>query len=162
DSRLQVYHWMRLRLQDDAKPIEQEPPTHPEPDATLLVCEGGNVDALHSETPFTLNRKRQVKKSEMPLDRLLRLDRPPADARLTVLRRVPAPEVWVEAVEVRSAAEVWVPAWLFQPRTVDASKPILLALEPNGRGAHWHEGELYQELARKGYSVCVADLRGIG
>lgn len=162
DSRLQVYNWLRLHLQGEAKPIAEEPPTAPEPDATLWVCEGGNVAALHSETPFRLNLARQVQKSEMPLDRLLRLDRPPADARLSVLRRVPSRDVWIEAVEVRSATDVWVPAWLFQPRTADASKPIVLALEPDGRGARWHEGELYQELARKGYGVCVPDLRGIG
>ena len=57
---------------------------------------------------------------------------------------------------------MWVPAWLFQPRTADASKPVVLALEPYGRGARWHEGELYQNLALKGYTVCVPDLRGIG
>src|SRR5262249_23000627 len=116
DSRLQVYNWFRLHLQGEAKPIEEEPPVAPEPDATLYGCEGGNVDSLKSATPFLLNRAREVKRSEMPLDRLLRLDRPPASTRLSVLRRVPSKGVWVEAVEVHSSPRVWIPAWLFRPR----------------------------------------------
>ena len=38
DSRLQVYNWMRLHLQGEAKRIEEEPPVAPEPDATLWVA----------------------------------------------------------------------------------------------------------------------------
>src|SRR5207253_1866597 len=112
DSRLQVYNFMRLHLQGESKRIEEEPTTAPEPDATLYVCQGGNVDSLKSATPFRLNRARETKKSEMPLDRLLRLDRPAAAARLNVLRRVPSKGVWIEAVEVQTAPRVWVPAWV--------------------------------------------------
>jgi hypothetical protein len=161
DSRLQVYNFMREHLQGQSKRIEEEPPVAPEPDATLY-CAGGNVDSLKSATPFSLNRARETNKSEMPLDRLLRLDRPPAGVRLSVLRRVPSKGVWVEAVEVQSSPRVWIPAWLFRPRQADAGKPAVLALDPVGRAARWHEGELYQNMALKGYTVCVPDLRGIG
>jgi dienelactone hydrolase len=162
DSRLEVYNFMRLHLQDKAKAIDEEPPTSPEPDATLFVCAGGNVDSLKSDTPFQMTRARKTKKSEMPLERLLRIDRPAAGVRLTVLRRVPSKDIWVEAVEVQSAPRVWVPAWVFRPRRNDASKPVVLALDAYGRLRGWHEGELYQNLAVKGYTVCVPDLRGMG
>jgi dienelactone hydrolase len=160
DTRLQVYNFMRLHLQGETKPIEEEPPTAPEKDETLY-CAGGNVDSLKSDTPFRMTRAREIQKSEVPLERLLHLDRP-AGAALRVLRRVPAKGVWIEAVEVQSAPRVWVPAWLFRPRNADSAKPVLLAVDSYGRGARWREGELYQNLALKGYSVCVPDLRGIG
>jgi hypothetical protein len=54
---------------------------------------------------------------------------------------------------------VWVPAWIFKGRT--QSNDLLILLEPNGRNALWHEGELYQNLAKK-FVVCVPDLRGLG
>jgi dienelactone hydrolase len=161
DSRLQVYNWMRRHLQGETKPIEEEPPTKPEPDATLY-CAGGNVDSLKSETPFHMNRARATKKSEMALEKLLQFDRPPAAPHLSVLRRVPSKGVWIEAVEVQSAPQVWIPAWIFRPRSSDASKPVVLAVDQFGRAARWHEGELYQNLALKGYTVCVPDLRAIG
>jgi dienelactone hydrolase len=161
DSRLQVYNWMRLHLQGETKPIAEEPATSPEPDATLYVCQGGNVDSLKSDTPFRMTKARAVKKSPVPLEKLLRIERPAAGTKLTVLRRVPSKGVWIEAVEVQSAPKVWVPAWVFRPRS-EASKPTLLAVDSSGRAARWHEGELYQNLALKGYTVCVPDLRGIG
>jgi hypothetical protein len=67
----------------------------------------------------------------------------------------------VEAIEVPTAPGVWVPAWLFQPGKPEPSKPILIVLESGGR-AHWHEGELYDQLASAGFTVCAPDLRGTG
>ncbi len=162
DSRLQVYNWMRLHLQGEAKRIEEEPPVKIEPDKTLWVCEGGNVDSLKSATPFSMNRARAPKKSPMPLDRLLQLDRPATSPRLEVLRRVLSRGGYIEAVEVQPAPQVWIPAWMFRPRANDPAKPVVLAVDANGRGSRWHEGELYQNLALKGYTVVVPDLRGIG
>jgi dienelactone hydrolase len=163
DSRLQVYNWFRRHLKGETTPIEEEPPVAPEPDATLWVSESGNLlHSLHSETPFGINRSRRLEKSEMPLDRLLRIDRPPENASLKVLRRVPYKDIWIEAVEVASAPRVWVPAWLFRARTGEGGKPVLVALDPYGRNRAWHEGEMYPTLALKGYTVCVPDLRGIG
>jgi hypothetical protein len=68
----------------------------------------------------------------------------------------------IEAIEVPSASRVWLPAWLFLPKAADRSKPVFLVLEPTGRNVRWHEGELYQSLAAKGYPVCSADVRGSG
>jgi dienelactone hydrolase len=162
DSRLAVYNFLRRYLQGNAKPLDEEPKVEPEADATLWVSEGGNVKSLGGATPFRANRARPAAKSPMPLDRLLRLERPPADARLTVQRRVPSRGIWIEAVEVPSAAEVWLPAWLYRPRTDDGGKPLVIALDPAGHNTRWHEGEMYQNLALKGYTVLVTDVRGTG
>jgi dienelactone hydrolase len=162
DSRLQVYSWFARYLKGETAPVKEEPAVAPEPDATLWVSQGGNaVQAFHGETPFSLNRARKIERTARPLDRLLRLDQP-ADARVSLKRRVPSTGLWLEAIEVPSANRVWLPAWLYLPRTPDAAKPLVIALEPFGRNVRWHEGELYQNLALKGYAVCVPDLRGIG
>jgi hypothetical protein len=64
-------------------------------------------------------------------------------------------------VEFPAAPKVWVPAWLYQPKASDASKPLVVLLEPGGRNA-WHEGEMYNQIATQGCVVCTPDLRGIG
>jgi dienelactone hydrolase len=163
DSRLRVYNWFARHLQGRPQPIAEEPPTNPESDETLWVAPGGDaVRAFGSETVFTLNRKHPVKPGNVPLDRLLRVDRPPAGLRAAVLARVPSFSVDIEALEVPSAPQVWLPAWLFLPRARDASRPALLLLDANGRNGDWREGALYQNLAAQGSPVCAADLRMIG
>jgi hypothetical protein len=67
----------------------------------------------------------------------------------------------VEAVEFPAAPKVWVPAWLYQAKTIDHSKPLVIVLEPGGRNA-WHESGLYNRMAAEGCIVCAPDLRGIG
>jgi hypothetical protein len=79
-----------------------------------------------------------------------------------VLSRVPSRGVDIEAIEAPSAPGVWVPAWLFLPRSRDVSKPALLLLDAGGRNRDWREGALYQNLAAQGYPVCAADIRMIG
>ncbi len=163
DSRLQVYSWFARWLKGETEPVTEEPPVHPEPEATLQVAESGNVvRTFGSATPFTLNQARNIKREPMPLDRLLRVDRSAVTPRITVLRRVPSRGVSIEAVEIPSAPKVWLPAWLFLPKQSDPSKPLLLALEPDGRNVRWQEGEMYQQLAQQGFAVCVPDVRGIG
>ena len=164
DSRLQVYNWFERHLKVSAKTIREEPPVNPESDETLWVSKRGNVVAgLGSQTPFTLTKTRGVSSaSNVPLETLIGATRPPVGLRATVLRRIPSRDIEIEALEIRSDANVFVPAWLFLPLTSPPGKPVLLMLDPGGRNLHWHEGELYQELARKGYSVCAADVRGIG
>ena len=156
DSRLQVYNFFRRHLQENPKPVEEEPPVQPEADATLWVAEGGNVKSLGGPTPFRSNKARQSAKSAEPLEKLLRLERPPADARLTVLQRVPSRGIWIEAVEVASAPQVWLPGWIYRPRNEGRSKPLVIAVDPAGHNTRWHEGELYQNLALKGYTVLAA------
>jgi dienelactone hydrolase len=163
DSRLEIYNWFGKYLKDDSRPVSEEPPVKPETDAALWVAESGNVvKTFGGKTPFQLNKERTPRKLAAPLDSLLGITRPASGLKPTVLRRVPSRAVDVEAWEVNSDSKVWVPAWIFLPHKNDASKPVLLLLEPNGRNGRWHEGELYQDLASQGYPVCVPDLRGIG
>lgn len=162
DTRLQVYNWFERWLKDREQPIEQEPPVAPEEDRTLWVAESGNVvRTFGSLTPFAMNKARTVEKKPADLRTLIGATEP-AGAPIATLRRVPSREVDVEAVEVQSAARVWVPGWLFLPRGRKSDKPVVLALDPGGRNRQWSEGELYQSLAVRGYPVCVADIRGIG
>jgi dienelactone hydrolase len=161
DSRLKVYNWFARWLKHDATPVEQEPDVQPEPDEQLWVSPGGNVvRAFHGETPFTLTRARRPIARPMPLDQLAQAERPPAGLQPAVLRRIPSRGIHIEAIEVPSAPHVWLPAWLYLPEARSAA--LLLALDEAGRNVHWHEGELYQTMAQRGYAVCAADVRGIG
>ena len=162
DTRIKVYNWFERWLKGSEQPIEQEPPVGPEEDRTLWVAESGSVvRTFGSVTPYAMNRARIVDKTPADLRTLIGAAEA-SGAPLTTLRRVPSREVDVEAVEVQSAAHVWVPGWLFLPRGRRNDKPIVLALDPGGRNREWSEGHLYQSLAVRGFPVCVADLRGIG
>jgi dienelactone hydrolase len=161
DMRVQIYNWFNRWLKGETKPIEEEPPATMEPESAIFVTATGSVvQSLHSETPFSLNRKRVVVKTPAPLDRLLNLDRPPK-APATTLSHASYRNARIEAVEFASAPGVWVPAWLFLPKQGGASKPIVVLLEPAGRTS-WHENELYDRMASDGCVVCAPDLRGIG
>jgi hypothetical protein len=76
---------------------------------------------------------------------------------------VPSVGCQIEALEIPSAAQVWLPAWLIGPTRVPA-KSVLLVLEPAGRNYdhRWQEDSLYQTLATNGHIVCIPDLRGVG
>ena len=164
DTRLQVYNWFNRHLKGETHLVTEEPPTEVERDETLWVAESGNVvRSFGSETPFTLNRARTYTPAPMPLDRLLRVDRPAAGIAPAVLRRVPSRGVRIEAIEVPSSGPVYLPAWMFLAvAAADRAKPVLLLLDPAGRNVRWHEGELHQNLARRGYPVCAADVRLTG
>ena len=163
DTRVKVYRWFGRWLKGETQPVAEEPETAPEPDQALWVAETGSVvRSFGSKTPFAINRARAVKRAPAPLGELLNVDRPAAGTRATVLGRAPSRGVEVEAVEIPSAAKVWIPAWLFRPTGGRQSGKVLIALEPGGRGARWQEGELYQSLAAQGHTVAVPDLRGAG
>jgi cephalosporin-C deacetylase-like acetyl esterase len=165
DLRLQIYNWFTRWLKDETSRIEVEPSTAPEREQTLWVCDSGNLmRSFHGETPMTQNRKRTVTRVKQPaaLDHLLGIRRPAPGTQFTILRRVPSLEGEIESVEVLSEAKVWVPAWLFLPKTPDRSKQAFLVVDPGGHNARWHEGMVYQTLAAKGHPVCSTDVRGVG
>jgi hypothetical protein len=169
DSRMQVYRWFGRWLRGEREPVKEEPTTQPEPDATLWVAGSGNVvRSFGGQTPFTRNRARQVTRKRGSLTELLGVEpvgralaraglQPRSLGRVRLLDGVE-----VEAVEIQSAPEVWVPAWVFRPRQAVPGKLPLVAVEPGGRNARWREGQLYQELATTGRTVWVPDLRGVG
>jgi dienelactone hydrolase len=163
DSRLDVYNWFRRWLQERPEPLREEPASALEPDATLWVSpQGSVVQGFKSETPRSLLLAHLPAHTPAPLASLLRVDRPPAGLTAKVLRRVPSAGLEIEAIEVQSAPEVWAPAWLFLPAKPAPGRPLLLVAEAGGRNLRWHEDDLYQNLARSGTVVCVADVRGIG
>ena len=162
DSRVQIYNFFLRWLRTDAKPVTEEPPTQPETEDTLLCTElGSTVKSLSSLTPHQMNRQRLGRTTPMPLERLLRLDRPPS-ATYQTLRRTVSRGVEIEALEIPSAPQVFLPAWLFMPRPARAARPLLIVLDSSGRNTDWHEDELYQNLALQGFAICVPDLRGLG
>jgi len=162
DSRLQIYNFFLRWLKTDAKPIAEEPATQPETEETLLCTESGStVRSLSSTTPHLMNKQRAGRTTPIALERLLRLDRAPA-ATYQTLRRTVSRGVEIEALEIPSAPQVFLPAWLFMQRPSRATRPLLIVLDSAGRNTDWHEDELYQNLALQGFSVCVPDLRGLG
>lgn len=162
DSRVQIYNWFLRWFHTDGKTVTEEPPTQPETEDVLLCTDSGStVKSLNSATPFQMNRKRLGRATPTPLDRLLRLDRPPA-ATYQTLRRTISRGAEIEALEIPSAPHVYLPAWLFLPRPARGTRPLIIALEPSGRNTDWHEDELYQNLTLQGFAVCLPDLRGLG
>lgn len=162
DSRLSVYNWFSRWLKGENGRIDREPAVEPEPDRALWVSPAGNVTKSYGgPTPFLINKTRKVTRRAADLAGLLGVERPAPGLRMTVLRRAPSREVEIEAVEVQTAARVWVPAWLFLPRQKGGVRAASLLLEPSSRNTRWHEGELYQKLAESGTAVCVASPRGV-
>jgi hypothetical protein len=159
--RIQIYNWFGRWLKGETKTIEEEPDSTMEPESALFVAPSGSVvRSFHSETPFSMNRKRTVVRSPARLDTLLALDRPPK-APMATLSRASFRDARIEVVEFAAAPGVWVPAWLFLPKQPEAIKSVVITLEPSGRTS-WHENQLYDQLAAAGAAVCAPDLRGIG
>jgi hypothetical protein len=161
EMRLAIYRWFRRWLQPGLPEVGAEPPTEPETEQALFVSESGNVvRSFQGETPFTLNRKRSVTRTQADLRQLLGVDAMGAPRQAQILGRTEFRDTIVEALEVAPAEKVWVPAYLFRPKQ-GTLKELVLVLEPSGRNL-WHENELYDQLAQRGYAVCAPDLRGIG
>lgn len=161
EMRLQIYNWFEHWLKGNTRPIEEEPPTRPEEDATLFVTDSGSViRSFPGETPFSLNQKRKITLKTANLAELLGVEkimpRPFAVLSASSFRNTK-----IEAVEFLSAPKGWIPGWLYLPKKKLDSKPLIIVIEPGGRGS-WHEGELYDDLASEGCPVCAVDLRGIG
>ncbi len=162
DLRCQIYNWFARWLKGESQPVAGEPDTKLEPEEALFVSESGSmVKSFHGETPFTLNRKRSLSKTPADLAHLLGMERRGAAASVATVGRASYHETTVEAVEFPTAPKVWAPAWLHQPKAGDPSKPLVIVLEPGGRGA-WQEAGLYNRLAVEGCVACAPDLRGIG
>lgn len=161
DSRVRLYNWFLRWLKPGAAPVEREPETNPDDETALRVSESGStVRSFGSLTPFRMNAARPLSRGPADVAALLGVAEPSA-AVFAVLGRVPSREVDIEAVEVASAARVWLPAWMFVPRKPVQPGPVYLLVEPN-RNARWREDDLYQDLAASSALVCVPNLRGLG
>ncbi len=163
--RVAVYDWFERHLKQSGRTITEEPPTAPEPDRELWCGATGNtVRDFGARTPYRLAHAAAaaIRTPEKPPDLRTLLGMVPmsSPARAEVRGRTRYADCEVAAIEVNTEANVWAPAWLFLPRR--PWKRLLLAIEPSGRNARWHEDDLYAQLAASGVAVCAADIRGIG
>src|SRR5438034_26006 len=86
--RLQIYSWLGRWLKGEARAVEEEPQVSPEPETTLFVTASGSVvQSLQSETPFSLNKKREVGAIPVKLEELLGVERPASAVRAATLGR---------------------------------------------------------------------------
>jgi dienelactone hydrolase len=160
--RLQIYSWFGRWLKGESRPVTVEPETAPEPDSTLHVSESGSVvRSFRGETPFSLIQKHAVSNRTVDLATLLGVETPGPEGRATTLATSSFRRMRVEALEFPSAPKVWVPAWLFLPEKGDPKRPLVIVLEPSGRGAA-SEGVLSGRLAEQSCVACAPDLRGLG
>src|SRR3984885_12686147 len=118
DTRLQVYSWFGRWFKGELGRVEVEPKTVVEEDATLWVSASGNVTREHSgaATPFSLTLAAMPKTFETlspeSLKTLLGVEMPPRGLTARVLKQVPSAGCQIEALEIQSAAQVWLPAGL--------------------------------------------------
>jgi dienelactone hydrolase len=166
DSRMAMYRWMQRHLKRSEKPLDAEPSVEPEPDENLWVSPHGNLNEwLHGETPhsLTLKRYRDVSAKRRPakLEDLLRVDVPRQVTPSVPATVASSQGVTISAIDVTNGG-ISLPAWLFIGPGANAKTRLIVVLEPQGRNRSWHEGQIWQTLAARGFTVCVADVRGIG
>ncbi len=158
--RLGIYNWFERWLMNSERSIDQEPPVAPEPAQALWTGPTGNVHRdFHGLRPFDWVKLQ--KPSDRKLENVLPI-RISAKPELRKLAEVSLVDVTVAAMEVNSAAEVWIPVWRFSPKTPDSHQAPLVILDDRGRNAGAQEEGLYHRLARAGRIVYAADIRGMG
>jgi pimeloyl-ACP methyl ester carboxylesterase len=163
DSRLLVYNWFTRWLKSDAGKVQEEPRVEPEPVQRLWATESGSVGRLlKSVTPFMLNKSRQVRRNPVALEPLLKTRRPAAGMAAKRIGQVQSRNVRVDVLEIPSAPEVLLPAYLLIPDKVPKSKPVLLVLDEAECDRLWFDPEVDRTLPEDSPIVCAADVRGIG
>jgi cephalosporin-C deacetylase-like acetyl esterase len=161
-SRMEVYRWFRRWLQDRHDPLVNEPPVSPEPDKTLWVSDMGSV-VQSRPVDFVRRAASALKRQPRDLRDVLGIQGlnkiPP---RIVTVGSVPSEGCTIDALEVQTAAHVWVPCWLFRPGQRPDPDRILLLLDGAGRNARAGEDAVCHALARSGVTVCAPDVRGVG
>jgi dienelactone hydrolase len=159
--RIHTYNWFERWLKGSTRAIEAEPPVAPEPAEALWTGPKGNVmQDYGSLRPIDLiqERARTIRPSAKTPD----VEIPVLGLRFSRVGQTRVEGGHIEAMEVGSAAGVWIPAWIVAPDRVDPGRPALLLLDDRGRNAGVGEGGLYERLSGSGILVCAADVRGIG
>lgn len=158
DIRMHIYRWFRQHLQGIAAPLAEEPKVAAELDRTLYATDSGNVVRdLGSFTPRQIALARLNEKAVVPA----KLPAPAIVAKKAKLGETQSRNVRIEAWEIESEPQVFLPAWAFFPKAQPA-KAILVLVEAGGRNVQWNEESPAQQLAAQGIAVISPDLRGIG
>lgn len=159
--RLDIYNWFERWLNNSDPRIDAEPPVAPEsPKALWAGATGSVVRDFGSLRPFDLIQRRTANTRKNELESA-RFQFPSGEVKIATLARTRTSDAHMEAVEVHSADQVWIPAWLYIPDDARSRETVLI-LDEQGRNAGVREDGLYQQLARRGRVVCAADIRGIG
>jgi dienelactone hydrolase len=162
DSRMLIYNWFTHWLKNDRTAVREEPETKPEPYAILLATESGSVvRSLGSITPFALNNSRQVRRTPVALDQLLRVPRTVPSAG-KIITQVRSGKVAVQVLEVESEPGVWLPGWVLTPENTPQGKAALLVLDPTGAEDLWFRPDADSVLSAGDPVICAADIRGLG
>lgn len=157
--RLHTYRFFRQWLMglDGQAAAVAEPVVEPEPEPNLLAGVKPARAVTARPTPAAVDRATMAA--------LLRVD-VPAQPRVAVMGREPGEGCMVETLEIGSAPDVYLPAYLFLPGRESGGPsprpPLLILAEPGGRVRRWREGDLCHKLAAAGFAVCALDVRGIG
>jgi dienelactone hydrolase len=165
DSRLLVYNWFTRWLKPGSAHVREEPPVTPEPVSQLWATDSGSVvRSLNSTTPFALNlnRSRQVRRTSASLEKLLSVTRPAAEISAKRIGQVQSRNIRVEIIEVHSAREVWLPAFLLAGAEAPRNGPVLLVLDENQSDRLWFDPEVDRIIPDTSPIICAADIRGIG
>jgi dienelactone hydrolase len=165
--RLGIYNWFERWLLHSERNITAEPPVSPEPDQTVWVSKTGNVTRdFDGLKPFDWVKQNAAGihrgRSGVSWNKLLPVRQPSANLKFRKLSDVALGDVSLAAMEVNSAADVWIPTWAFIPARGDSGHPPLLVLDDRGRNLAAHEDGVYHRLASAGRRVYVADIRGLG
>ena len=116
--------------------------------------------SLKSKTAFSINRSKQIERTPMALDALLRVSRPAASLSAKTIAKTASRHMTVEVLEVASEPSVWLPAWLLRAENAPSNKPILLVLDPTAAEHLWFQPDA--DLAPGSPLICAADIRGVG
>ncbi len=159
DMRLQIYSFFERELKGSSRPVTEEPAVQAEPDQNLYAGKTGSVVRdFGSTTPFQMAKRRAD--ALRPSGKLGWLDlRAPKNPAVRILGKARAERSSIETWEIESEPGVWLPCFVWMPATPTST---LLVLEPNGRTAHWREGDLYHRLAAQNIQVVAFDVRCIG
>jgi hypothetical protein len=159
---VQIYNFFERTLKGSARQVE-EPDVMPEPDAAVQVGKSGNtVRDFASKTPLELARARLPGlKPGGDWSEVLSASKPPGNLAYKVYATARGEGCSIQGIDIESAPNVFVPAWLFLPRSGQRDR-VLLTLEPRGRNGRWREGDLWHRLASEGWTVCSFDVRGLG
>ena len=160
--RVSIYNWFERWLKGSDRKITEEPPVHPEQDATLQCGPSGNVARdFASRSPVSFARALVKKQPGVTAAALVGLQAS-SKGQARSLGRVPSEGVDVEAIEVATDPGVYVPAFVYTKRPRGSGETAVLLLDARGRNAGAAEGGAHTQLAAAGLIVCAADLRGIG